>query len=88
MAKFDVVKLTAISAAAVLFAASAAVAGQKSGTSTGSMNQEYRESGANMGPGASSNAPGHKMKQHRSVTRGPSKYAPGHEMRRSNRGRD
>lgn len=73
-------KLTLVSAAVILFAsATIATAGQKTGASTDAPGQEKIEKG---GPGASSEAPGKKMKQHRSVTKGASKYAPGQEMKK------
>ena len=67
-------KFTLIGAAVVLIStASVATAAQQSGAST------YDEKGG--GQGASSQAPGHKMKQHRSAS--PSDSTPGHKMKQN-----
>ncbi len=82
-------KLALITAVAFLTASAAnAFAAQRSGASTDmSSQQQMNQQDTNMSSGASNYAPGHRMKQHRSVTKGASKYAPGNEMKRGGKQR-
>jgi hypothetical protein len=78
----------ALITAAVFLAgsATAAMAAQRGEPSTRGR-EMMQEEGAR-GPGAPEYAPGTKMKQHRSVTKGSSKRAPEHQMKRQERSRD